>query len=244
MSDLAVVRSSVDDLLAGASHVVPIDSAGKSGARLDRLRIDCEAYVVEYLDPDHDWTMRAAGVDGGATLELWRRGILARLPACIDQPIVGVARDGVTVLLMRDVGDWLVPVSDHPIPLEQHLRFLDAMAALHAHFWETGLGIDIVSPRTRYLELSLHTAEREAALGSPHLVPRLVAEGWPLFARVARGRPGSSRRCRSSPHPWSPPWARHRPPWSTATGSSTTLAPPPAVAPSCSTGSCPDVAPR
>ena len=66
---------------------------------------------------------------------------------------------------MRDVGEWLVPVSDDPVPLDQHLRFLDHMAALHAHFWETDLDIDVVPARTRYLELSPSTAEREAALG-------------------------------------------------------------------------------
>jgi Phosphotransferase enzyme family len=176
---------SVHELLAGATEVTPIESAGKSGARLDRVLLDGERYVVKYLDADSDWTLRAAGVDGGAVLELWRRGILAGLPGCIDQPIVGVARDGVTVVLMRDVGEWLVPVSDDPVPLDQHLMFIDHMAALHAHFWETDLDIDVVPAATRYLELSPRTAEREAALGSPSLVPRLVGEGWPLFATVA-----------------------------------------------------------
>ena len=176
---------SVRELLAGATEVTPIESAGKSGARLDRVVIDGERYVVKHLDPDADWTMRAAGVEGGAVLELWRRGILARLPDCIDQPIVGVAHEGVTVLLMRDVGDRLVPVSDDKVPLDQHLRFVHHMAALHAHFWETELDIDVVPAHTRYLELSPRTAEREAALGSPPLVPRLIGEGWPLFARVA-----------------------------------------------------------
>ena len=185
MSETVVVTASVEELLAGATVVTRVEGPGKSGARLDRLVLDEEPYVAKYLDAERDWTMRAAGVEGGAVLELWRRGILSLLPECIDQPIVGVAHDGVTVLLMRDVGEWLVPATDDPVPLPQHLRFLDHMAALHARFWETDLDIDIVSPRTRYLELSPHTAEREAALGSPHLVPRLVGEGWPLFARVA-----------------------------------------------------------
>ena len=185
MPDSAVVGSSIDDLLAGASRVTTIESAGKSGARLDRLMIGDEAYVVKYLDASVDWTLRAAGIEGGAVLELWRRGILAQLPACIDVPIVGVASDDVTVLLMRDVGEWLVPVTDDPVPLDQHLLFLDHMAALHAHFWETDLDIDLVSPTTRYLELSPRTAEREAALGSDHVVPPLIAQGWPLFASIA-----------------------------------------------------------
>jgi len=184
-TNTAVVGSSIDDLLAGATATTPIDSAGKSGARLERVVIADESYVVKYLDEDADWTLRAAGIDGSAVLELWRRGILAQLPECIDVPIVGVASEGVTALLMRDVGAWMVPVTDEPVPLDQHLLFMDHMAAMHAHFWETGADIDIVSPTTRYLELSPRTAEREAALGSDHVVPRLIAEGWPLFAAVA-----------------------------------------------------------
>ena len=177
---------SIDELLAGATGAAAIDSAGKSGALLERVTIGGEPYVVKYLDPSTDWTMRAAGVDGSTTLELWRRGILDRLPASINQPIVGVAyEDGVTVLLMRDVGDWLVPVNDDVVPLDQHLRFLDHMADMHATFWQTPDDIDVVSNRTRYLELSPHTAEREAALGSTHPVPPLIARGWPLLAKVA-----------------------------------------------------------
>ena len=205
MGETVAIGSSIDELLAGAGAATPIESAGKSGARLDRLVIDGDPYVVKYLDPDGDWTLRAAGVEGGAVLELWRRGILARLPECIEVPIVGVARDGVAALLMRDVGEWLVPVTDDPVPLEQHLRFVDHMAALHAQFWDTELDIDVVSPTTRYLELSPQTAAREAALGSEHVVPALIAEGWPLFAQVApkrRGgdhpagaRPGTAGRC-------------------------------------------------
>jgi len=86
---------------------------------------------------------------------------------------------------MRDVGDWLVPVSDDPVPMDQHRSFLEHMAALHARFWETDLDIEVVSPTTRYLELSPATAAREAGLGSGHAVPRLIAEGWPLFEQVA-----------------------------------------------------------
>jgi len=180
------VLGSVAELLAGSTDITTIDSAGKSGARLERVSMGGEPHVVKYLDPSVDWTMRAAGVDGSATLELWRRGIFTRLPASINQPIVGIAYENdVTVLLMRDVGDWLVPVSDDVVPLDQHLRFLDHMADMHATFWQTPDDIDVVSNRTRYLELSPHTAEREATLGSTHAVPPLIGEGWPLLAEVA-----------------------------------------------------------
>jgi hypothetical protein len=134
------VAESLDALLAGASEPSSIaDGDGKSGARLERVVIDGESYVVKHISRAEDWTMRGAGQLWGAPLVLWRRGLLAQLPDCLNQPIVGVAleRDG-CALLMRDVGQWLVPVDDGVIPLEQHLGFLDHMAALHAAFWAGG----------------------------------------------------------------------------------------------------------
>jgi hypothetical protein len=86
---------------------------------------------------------------------------------------------------MRDVSPWLVPVGDEPIGLEQHVRFLRHMAALHAGFWDGGQELEVVPEAHRYLELSPWMAQAEAAIGSPHLVPRLVARGWPLLADVA-----------------------------------------------------------
>jgi hypothetical protein len=86
---------------------------------------------------------------------------------------------------MEDIGEFLVPPGDTPIALDQHLRFIDHMAALHAHFWEAGEIIDIIPPENRLLELSPWLATTEAAMGSDHLVPRLVGEGWTLLEQVA-----------------------------------------------------------
>lgn len=179
---------SVADLLREATDRSPlVGGAGKSGATMEWVTIGGERHVVKYLDVAHDWTMRAAGVLGSVSGQMWERGLLHRLPECIEQPIVAVARDpgGVTALLMRDVSRWLVPVSDDVVPLAQHLRILDHLAALHAAFWQAGPEIDVVPAMHRYLELSLWTAEAEAHLGSEHLVPRLIAQGWPLLEEVA-----------------------------------------------------------
>jgi len=151
------VPDELADLLMGATERAGLDEApGKSGATLERVVIDGQAYVLKHLDLGRDWTMRASGCLRGAPLVLWERGILARLPGCLNQPIVAAApeRRG-CALLMHDVGRWLVPE-------------FDVVPAMH-----------------RYLELSPWMAAAEAAAGSPHLVPRLVAKGWPLLAEVA-----------------------------------------------------------
>jgi hypothetical protein len=175
------------ELLAGATDRTGLaEVPGKSGASLERVVIDGRHYVLKHLDLAEDWTMRASGCLPGAPLVLWERGILARLPGCLNQPIVGAAREpGGCALLMRDVTPWLVPVTDAPITLDQHTRFLRHMAALHAEFWACGREFDVVPAMHRYLELSPWMAEAEAAAGSPHLVPALVARGWPLLAEVA-----------------------------------------------------------
>ncbi len=186
--------ASVAELISGATERAPLPGRpGKSGAVLERVVIGGQAYVLKHLDLAEDWTMRASGCLHGAPLMAWEQGILARLPPCFNQPIVGVAPEagngarpsGGCALLMRDVTQWLVPATDEPIGLDQHRRFLAHMAALHARFWGCGRDCDVVPAMHRYLELSPWLARAEAAIGSDHLVPRLVGEGWPRLAEVA-----------------------------------------------------------
>src|SRR5580693_3807361 len=82
------------ELLAAAAWREPVANApGKSGAVLERLEINGQQYVLKHLDLASDWTMRASGSLRGAPLELWERGILDRLPTCLNQPIVAAARE-------------------------------------------------------------------------------------------------------------------------------------------------------
>ena len=226
---------------------------GKSGARLERVVIGGHDYIIKHLDPSLDWTMRASGSLRGVSLELYERGILARLPGCLNQPIVGAApqrcRRGAEpgggpgwppgcVLLMHDVTPWLVPVTDEPIPLAQHQRFLRHMAALHAAFWAGGPELDVVPVMHRYLELSPWMAQAEAFVrstsGDTHLVPRLVAQGWPLLAQVAPA--AVVNPLATTPARWWTRWPGPRTHSCTATGSWITSAPMTRGGPSCSTG--------
>lgn len=187
-----VARSVAELVPAGARREPMSHTDSKSGAQFERVEIDGARFVLKHLDLGDDWTMRAVGDVGCGTLRMWTSGLLDELPASFRQPIVAVACDPgawpagrATSLLMEDIGEHLVPPGDEPIGLEQHLRFIDHMAALHAHFWEWGAVIDIIPPENRLLELSPWLAVTEAAMGSDHLVPRLVGEGWALLEQVA-----------------------------------------------------------
>ncbi len=138
----------VAELLAGVTGRTPLDEAPASpGPGWSGSMIGGQGYVLKHLDLSADWTMRASGSLRGAPLELWDRGILAHLPGCFNQPIVGAAPEECVpgagpargpaaprgcALLMRDVTPWLVPATDEAIPPGQHRSFLRHMAALHA----------------------------------------------------------------------------------------------------------------
>jgi hypothetical protein len=187
------VATNAEELLAGSSAVEPLQhNDSKSGARIERVRIDGEWFVAKWLDLRGDWTMRATGDLGCKTLQLWEAGLLDALPACINQPIVGVAHDPAdgpggygTVLLMRDVGSYFVPEGDTMLTFEQHRSFIDHMACMHATFWGFEDRWNLVPVANRYFETSPWTAIAEAQRGSDALVPKLIAKGWNDLPTIA-----------------------------------------------------------
>ncbi|WP_395727183.1 phosphotransferase family protein [Nakamurella sp.] len=188
---MPAVLPRIRDLLAGLDDLEPMpDAPGKSGARLRRGRRDGHSYVVKFIDAGRDWTQHASGVLGGPIVPLWQRGILDRLPDCINQPIIAVADEGHgshrrTAILMHDVARWLIPPVDESIPLSVHQLQLAHLATMHATLWEPGAEFDVVPEMHRYLELSPWTAWTEAAIGSDHVVPPLLDRGWQLLPQVA-----------------------------------------------------------
>ena len=186
----AVARS-LDDLLKGvADRTAMKTSDSKSGSSFERVLIDGERAVVKYLHCDDDWLQRCTGDLRCRPVAVWQAGIFDALPATIDHAMIGCAsglgRGGWgAALLMRDVSDHLVPEGDDPISLDQHERFLDHLAGLHAAFWGGVDGVELMPMSHRYFELSPTTAEMEAALGNRGGVPPIIGAGWPRFADEA-----------------------------------------------------------
>jgi hypothetical protein len=180
------VAPSVDVLLAGAlrSPMVPDDSY--SGARFEWVVIDGQRHVLKYQDAHDDWLMRATGDLGRRYVSLWDHGILDAVPDVIDHATVGCAFDGrCGAILMRDVSHGLLPPGDVTFPIDQHRRFLDHMAALHATFWGWRDTIGLTPLANRYLIFVAGVAETEAALGPVPFIPAHAAKGWGVFPEVA-----------------------------------------------------------
>ena len=107
----------------------------KSGARFERVVIGGRRYVLKYQDPEDDWLLRATGDPGVRYVRLWDEGVIDRLPDAVDSAVVAAAFDGaVGMILLRDVTDCLL-APGAPFTSEQHTRFLDNMAAMHAALW-------------------------------------------------------------------------------------------------------------
>jgi hypothetical protein len=183
--------ASLDELVAGASAREPLGGTdGKSGATLERVVIDGEQFVLKQLHVDDDWTMRGFGDLACRPVRLWTAGVLDAMPPTIDHAVVGAAvglgRHGWgAALLLRDVGEHLVPEGDDPIPLEQHRRFLEHLADVSVAFWGWEDHLDLLPVSCRYTAFNPSWLAAEEARGWPVPVPRIADDGWRRFAERA-----------------------------------------------------------
>ena len=191
------VAGSLEALLErGTDRRVMAATDSKSGALLESVELDGQRHVIKHLHVDDDWIMRSTGDIGCRPLQVWRSGLLDQLPDCIEHAVVGAAegegRNGWgAALLMRDVSDHLVPPGDEPVSLEQHLGFMDHMAAMHAGFWGWKDEVGLCPPMHRYLEFSPESMALEEHRGWPDPVPPMIVDGWKQVA-VSAGPTGAA----------------------------------------------------
>jgi hypothetical protein len=174
------VADSVDALVADASSRTPVQfDDSKSGARFERVVIDGDRFLLKHVDPRDDWIMRQTGDVGCIPIRVWEAGVYDLVPATIDHATVGAAREGTRgAVLLRDVGEWLVPAGDDPVPAAQQLQFLDHLAELHAATWGWRDDVGLLPVANRYSFFGPAALACEEALGSPSPVPRIATEGW------------------------------------------------------------------
>ena len=185
--DSRPVAATVDALIAGATQRAPMVVAGsRSGARFERVVLRGEPHVLKHVDRADDWIMRQTGDLGCVPVTVWESGVLDLLPDCVDHTTVGAARErGSGAVLMRDVGASLLYDDGTRITEEQHLRFLDHLAACHAATlgWRDVVGL--VPLGNRYSFFGPDALACEAARPSPHPVPMAARDGWAQLPEVA-----------------------------------------------------------
>ena len=183
------VATSLDELLADAVRRERFSTSdGKSGAAFERVTFgDGSTRILKHVHVDDDWTMRFNGDVGCHPAQVWTSGLMDVLPERIDHGVVGVAiglgRHGRgAAILMRDLSDAMVPPGDDVLPLDQHLAYLDDMAALSARTlgWRDDVGL--VPLGNRWTWFNHASLEVEAARGWPDPVPKIAFDGWTRFA--------------------------------------------------------------
>lgn len=123
-------------VLASAVERRPVNDDGRSGAVLERLVLaDGTRVVVKRFDPAGDLVMRLTGDDHGREVDLFRSGLLDRLPATLGHAIVSGWYDdqGHGVLVMRDLGDAVLGWHDR-VDLVRARLIIGAVGRLHAAF--------------------------------------------------------------------------------------------------------------
>jgi len=159
-------------------------SYAKSGSRL--LIVETNEgqgarYVVKRISMEWDWLMRATDDRLCRSVTLWQQGWLDRLPLEIEHGIIACALDKAGwAILMRDVAELLLPYAS--FSLADNQIYLDAMAALHAAFFDLpeladpNLGLGELC--RAYTMFSPQTGRQEA--GGQDEVPQRLQEGWDL----------------------------------------------------------------
>jgi len=185
------VARSREELLAGVGSRELVDPGdARSGSVFERVTIDGQRYFAKTLGYRTDWIMRITGDRDLRTLKIWRAGVMGDVPPEIDHSVVGMAADGegedaLLTILMRDVGRYLIPEGDATISLEDHLGFVDALAALSAHYWGWSDDLALTTLEERLRFFALDNIAAEAAVVDPPLPIRVAMRGWPLLAERA-----------------------------------------------------------
>lgn len=206
--DAVRVFASIDDLLAEVSSREPfLTSDSKSGSSFERVRYRGEPMVLKYISVDDDWIMRGTGDVDCRAARFLSSPMAGRLPASIDHATVAVAptvsRHGHrgAALLLHDVAMLLVPPGDACIDIDQHSRFIDHMADVHATFWGSHDAIELMPVAHHYTFLTPAMAELESGRSRIDPVPRAVAAGWRALDQVAPAVAPALRSLAQDPGP-------------------------------------------
>ncbi len=163
--------------------------------------------ILKYMCVDDDWIMRGTGDLDCRVLTLIQSGIVDQLPECIDHgmmaaaPYVSQRGHRGAALLMRDVGNLLVPPGHDVISLTSHRRYLEHMAALHAEWWGRADTLDACPLAHHYTFLTPTMAVIEAELGGSDPVPKAVMQGWDALRHASPGMAATLAELADNPGP-------------------------------------------
>jgi hypothetical protein len=145
-------------------------------------------YVVKRIAQEWDCIVRATDDRYGRSVAIWQQGLLDCSPPETAHPILACAVDEAGwAILMRDVSAALLPPQNFaPLSVADNACILEALAALHATFWEHHDALDparaFCRPWHLYTSFSPQVCRREAV--EPGDLPSWIVAGWAVLERV------------------------------------------------------------
>jgi hypothetical protein len=158
---------------------------GVAGGRLRYVDTNSGRYVLKSMSINYDWIMHGSEDRHGRSVTLWQYGLLDRLLPHVEHQIIACARDNEGwAILMHDLSDSLFSL-DQPAAVAKLPLILDALARLHATFWNDPvlladhLGL---SDAARLLNgSSLPAARNHTNTTTESPIPVWVVEGWEIM---------------------------------------------------------------
>ena len=157
-------------------------SKGFSGNQLFHVEADGHKLVMKRLRPSVDWIAMATDDHLCRSVRVWQFGLLDRTLPHMKHGILAACQDGAEyALLMQDVSKGLIPFNS-VLTHKTIVAMLDALAALHATFWE--------DEALNHPELGLAKLESLVSFGWPsqwHRYPHaettlaMLRQGWEVL---------------------------------------------------------------
>ncbi|GAB4279857.1 MAG: hypothetical protein Kow0080_32400 [Candidatus Promineifilaceae bacterium] len=172
-----------------AVSLQPVTTAyGRSGSRIlivNTNQGNGPRFILKRASLAWDWLMRHTKDTLCRSVTLWQYGIFDQMPIPICPGVIACARDNEGwAILMEDFSDILLPFA--PFTQAQNHFFLEAMAALHARFWQDPAlkapTVGLCKLHHLYAMFAPHTARTEIA--GENNIPRRVIEGWALAETI------------------------------------------------------------
>jgi hypothetical protein len=154
------------------SHLLSIEANdGEANAR----------YVLKRMARQWDWVMNSSDDRHCRAVALWQSGLLDQCQPSIDHAILACTQDGDGwAILMRDVTPTLL--GSRTLTAREIYCLLDALAVLHATFWEApGLAEPTLGLCNTMDLLHAFSPEIAQRVPSTTIIAKMIAEGWGLL---------------------------------------------------------------
>ncbi|HEX5153940.1 MAG TPA: phosphotransferase [Parafilimonas sp.] len=173
--------------------IVPFAAIGFSGATLQRVEVLCETgtkrnFVLKLVHLKNDWISQRTNDHIGREGALLDEQCLAGIWDHIHCPYIAFARENdLTGLLMNDFSNYLFPDAREPINIAHEDIVADALASVHATFWDSPAIRKISWLTTPYEYLNiLSPGEHEQDKYCPpsDKIRDSILEGWKIALQL------------------------------------------------------------